>query len=199
MPTPRSIRSATPASRVVGYGNQGRSWALNLRDSGFDVTSACGPTSTRERRDRRRLRDRASSTPRADADVICILVPDDVIPSLPIAAARPTRSSSSRAATRSRSTASTPRATSGMVAPRMLGPEVRRCYEEGIGFITAVRRPPRRHRHARGPHARGRQGDRRPAAGRDRADADAGGRARPRGRAGAVARAQARQRVVRRR
>jgi ketol-acid reductoisomerase len=26
----------------------------------------------------------------------------------------------------------------GMVAPRMLGPEVRSCYEEGIGFITAV-------------------------------------------------------------
>jgi len=26
----------------------------------------------------------------------------------------------------------------GMVAPRMLGPEVRRCYLEGIGFITAV-------------------------------------------------------------
>ena len=25
-----------------------------------------------------------------------------------------------------------------MVAPRMLGPEVRRCYEEGAGFITAV-------------------------------------------------------------
>jgi ketol-acid reductoisomerase len=27
---------------------------------------------------------------------------------------------------------------SGMVAPRMLGPEVRSCYEEGVGFITAV-------------------------------------------------------------
>jgi ketol-acid reductoisomerase len=26
----------------------------------------------------------------------------------------------------------------GMVAPRMLGPEVRRCYSEGVGFITAV-------------------------------------------------------------
>jgi ketol-acid reductoisomerase len=25
-----------------------------------------------------------------------------------------------------------------MVAPRMLGPEVRRCYLEGVGFITAV-------------------------------------------------------------
>ena len=26
----------------------------------------------------------------------------------------------------------------GMVAPRMLGPEVRQCYLEGVGFITAV-------------------------------------------------------------
>ena len=26
----------------------------------------------------------------------------------------------------------------GMVAPRMLGPEVRLCYEEGVGFITAI-------------------------------------------------------------
>ena len=25
-----------------------------------------------------------------------------------------------------------------MIAPRMLGPEVRRCYEEGTGFITAL-------------------------------------------------------------
>jgi ketol-acid reductoisomerase len=25
-----------------------------------------------------------------------------------------------------------------MIAPRMLGPEVRRCFEEGVGFITAV-------------------------------------------------------------
>ena len=29
------IAGATVA--VVGYGNQGRSWALNLRDSGLDV------------------------------------------------------------------------------------------------------------------------------------------------------------------
>lgn len=25
-----------------------------------------------------------------------------------------------------------------MVAPRRLGPEVRRCYRQGVGFITAV-------------------------------------------------------------
>jgi ketol-acid reductoisomerase len=31
-----------------------------------------------------------------------------------------------------------PACDAGMVAPRMLGPEVRRCYTEGVGFITAV-------------------------------------------------------------
>ena len=50
-----------------------------------------------------------------------------------------------------------------MVAPRMLGPEVRRCYEEGAGFITAVGV----HRDvtgtAHGTVARRREGDRRPA------------------------------------
>ena len=32
----------------------------------------------------------------------------------------------------------TPKGDIAMVAPRMLGPEVRRCFEEGVGFITAV-------------------------------------------------------------
>ena len=38
----------------------------------------------------------------------------------------------------------------GLVAPRMLGPEVRRCYEEGVGFITGVGV----HRDATGPPRR---------------------------------------------
>jgi ketol-acid reductoisomerase len=32
---------------VVGYGNQGRSWALNLRDSGLDVTACVRNDDTR--------------------------------------------------------------------------------------------------------------------------------------------------------
>ena len=92
----------------------------------------------------------------------------------PVAAAhraRPTASRSSRAATRSRSTASSRAGDVGMVAPRMLGPEVRLCYEEGIGFITAV--GVHRDVTGRGPgaDARGGQGHRRAAPGRDRADA----------------------------
>ena len=66
---------------VVGYGNQGRPWALNLRDSGLDVTGV------RPQRRHPRARPRPTASPprtssrRRDADVICILVPDDAIPS----------------------------------------------------------------------------------------------------------------------
>src|SRR4029450_13831756 len=68
---------------LIGYGNQGRSWALNLRDSGLDPQVCAPPDASRER-------------PRADgfavaeleapsaADVVCVLIPDDVIPLLPL-------------------------------------------------------------------------------------------------------------------
>jgi ketol-acid reductoisomerase len=121
---------------VVGYGNQGRSWALNLRDSG------CAPVVC-VRRDETREQAIADGFTAADLDVandatvVCVLVPDDVIPSLPL---------------RGRSDGCTIVASGytlafdrlrvdgdlGMVAPRMLGPEVRRCYDDGVGFISAV-------------------------------------------------------------
>lgn len=121
---------------VVGYGNQGRSWALNLRDSGFDVQVCVRADASR---------DQAASdgfTPGtledADgADVICVLVPDDIIPSLPLRGRADTlivvASGYVLAFDRF-----APDGDLGMVAPRMLGPEVRRCFQEGIGFITAV-------------------------------------------------------------
>ena len=121
---------------VVGYGNQGRSWALNLRDSGVDVQVCVRADATREQAgaDGFATSDVAAAS---DADVVCVLVPDDVIPSLPLA----------RPATGLTIVASgytlafdrfDPDGDQGLVAPRMLGPEVRRCYEEGVGFITAV-------------------------------------------------------------
>jgi ketol-acid reductoisomerase len=73
----------------------------------------------------------------SDADVICVLIPDDVIPSLPLnpRADAITIVASGYTLAFERFT---PAGDLGMVAPRMLGPEVRRCYEEGAGFITAV-------------------------------------------------------------
>jgi ketol-acid reductoisomerase len=121
---------------LIGYGNQGRSWALNLRDSGIDVTVCVRADPSRDMA----VADgfATSDLDRAnDADVICVLVPDDVIPQLPLSP-RPDAMvivASGYALAFGRLD---PSCDTGMVAPRMLGPEVRRCYLEGIGFITAV-------------------------------------------------------------
>jgi len=121
---------------VVGYGNQGRSWALNLRDSGLDVSVCVRADASRDQA----VADGFDAGEIADAsaaDVACVLVPDDVIPSLPLR-----RPDDGLTVVASGYTLAfdrfDPAGDIGMVAPRMLGPEVRRCYEEGIGFITAV-------------------------------------------------------------
>src|SRR3954451_9034858 len=68
---------------VVGYGNQGRSWALNLRDSGLDVLVCVRADDTRAaaEKDGFTTNDVEAAS---DADVICLLIPDDIIPTLPI-------------------------------------------------------------------------------------------------------------------
>ena len=121
---------------VVGYGNQGRSWALNLRDSGFAVQVCVRADASREQA----VADGFEPGDLADAstaDVVCVLVPDDAIPSLPL-----TRPDDGLTIVASGYTLAfdrfAPAGDVGMVAPRMLGPEVRKCFEEGIGFITAV-------------------------------------------------------------
>src|SRR3954452_18950437 len=68
---------------VVGYGNQGRSWALNLRDSGIDVQVCARADASREQAQRDGF-DVGEVAAASNADVICILIPDDVIPALPL-------------------------------------------------------------------------------------------------------------------
>jgi ketol-acid reductoisomerase len=121
---------------VVGYGNQGRSWALNLRDSGLDVSVCVRADASRDQA----VADGFTAGEIADAsaaDVVCVLVPDDVIPSLPLR--RPDDGLTILASGYTLAfDRFDPPGDVGMVAPRMLGPEVRGCYEEGVGFITAV-------------------------------------------------------------
>jgi ketol-acid reductoisomerase len=121
---------------VVGYGNQGRSWALNLRDAGVDVHVGVRADATRDQAT-------ADGFAAADveaasaADVLCLLVPDDVIPSLAVEPGPDALVVVASGYTLAFDRLDPP-CDVGMVAPRMLGPEVRRCYEEGVGFITAV-------------------------------------------------------------
>jgi len=129
--------SALEGSRlaVVGYGNQGRPWALNLRDSGLDVTVCVRADATRDRAvaDGFEVADLDAAS---RADIVCILVPDDAIPSLPLVL-RPDALAVVASGYTLAFQRFDPECDVGLVAPRMLGPEVRRCYEEGNGFITA--------------------------------------------------------------
>src|SRR5271165_3409449 len=71
---PAALDGATVA--VVGYGNQGRSWALNLADSGCAPIVCVRRDATREQAvdDGFEAQDVDAAN---EADVICILVPDD--------------------------------------------------------------------------------------------------------------------------
>lgn len=121
---------------VVGYGNQGRPWALNLRDAGHDVTVCVRADATREAAEADGFT-AADLEASSEADVICVLIPDDAIPGLPLApkpdACTVLASGYTLAYDRIELDGDVV-----MVAPRMLGPEVRECYLDGTGFITAV-------------------------------------------------------------
>lgn len=131
---PGSIEGRSIA--VVGYGNQGRSWALNLRDAGLAPT-VCVRADESQRQAEADGFQAAPIEAAGAADIVCILVPDDAIPALPIETRDDTlvvvASGYSLAFDRF-----APAGDLGMIAPRMLGPEVRRCYEEGEGFISAI-------------------------------------------------------------
>lgn len=121
---------------VVGYGNQGRCWALNLRDSGCEVQVCVRADETREQATADGFA-AADIDAASEADVICILIPDDAIPKLNL---RPSEQALTVVASGYTLAFDRfdPPGDVAMIAPRMLGPEVRRSYEEGVGFITAI-------------------------------------------------------------
>jgi len=121
---------------VVGYGNQGRPWALNLRDAGLDPRVCVRNDETRAQAEKDGFATGGIGDAE-DADILCILVPDDVIPHLGLqrAAHQLTIIASGYCYAFKRFS---PAGDQAMIAPRMLGPEVRNCYVEGKGFITAL-------------------------------------------------------------
>src|SRR6516164_4565360 len=63
---------------IIGYGNQGRAQALNLRDSGVSVMIGCPPDTYREAalRDGQVALDIAGAA--AKSDIILFLIPDEI-------------------------------------------------------------------------------------------------------------------------
>ena len=74
-----SNEQSNPRITVVGYGSQGRAHAMNLRDSGFDVTVGLrpgGPTEVQAKADGFEVRAPADAV--RDADLVAVLTPDMV-------------------------------------------------------------------------------------------------------------------------
>src|SRR5881396_1344170 len=64
---------------VIGYGNQGRAWAQNLRDSGLDVRVGTVADASRKQAEADGFQQREIPDAVADADVVCLLIPDEVM------------------------------------------------------------------------------------------------------------------------
>lgn len=78
-----TISSSKPRVAIVGYGSQGRAHALNLRDSGFDVTiglRSSGPTELKAKADGFTVKTPADAV--KDAELVAVLTPDMVQPQL---------------------------------------------------------------------------------------------------------------------
>jgi ketol-acid reductoisomerase len=133
---------ATRRVAVVGYGNQGRAWALNLRDSDVDVTVGT-------------IRDASQDEAREDgfpateigeavrgAGVVCLLVPDEIMGDVVAEHVAPGLEAGNVLCFASGYAVAygevdVPEDVDVvMVAPRMIGVGVRESYVDGSGFIA---------------------------------------------------------------
>jgi ketol-acid reductoisomerase len=129
---------------VVGYGNQGRSQALNVRDSGLAtiVGNLEDDYAARARADGFRVHSIAEACARAD--VIMLLVPDEVMPGVYAEAVRPHLGPGKVLDFASGYTIAfgliepPPGVDVILIAPRMIGPGVRDTYVAGRGFPSFV-------------------------------------------------------------
>src|SRR6185436_15422356 len=127
---------------VIGYGNQGRAWALNLRDSGTDVI--VGTVADASRKAAAEDGFEAHEVPDAvrAADVVCLLIPDAVMGEAVAAhvgsALKPGAAVvfASGYAVAFDEVSLPDGVDVVLVAPRMIGVGVRDCYVDGTGFIA---------------------------------------------------------------
>ena len=129
---------------IVGYGNQGRAWALNLRDSEVDVRVGTVADASRQAADADGFPAREVEDAVRDADVVCLLIPDEVMGDVVSSYIGPVLKPGAAVCFASGyaiafGEVSMPDAVDVvLVAPRMIGVGVRDCYVDGSGFIAFV-------------------------------------------------------------
>jgi ketol-acid reductoisomerase len=129
---------------VIGFGNQGRSQALNLRDSGFEVVIGNRRDDALEQAERDGFRVLPIEEAARCADVVFLLIPDEVMPEVYREQVGPQLRDGACLVFASGYNVAfdlvQPAATLDVVliAPRMIGVGVRETYEEGSGFPSFV-------------------------------------------------------------
>lgn len=129
---------------VIGYGNQGSSWALNLRDSRVDALVGTISDSSREAAAKDGFEAHEIPDAVRFADVVCLLIPDEVMSEVVARDVSPNLREGAAVCFASGyapafGEAPLPdHADVVMVAPRMLGVGVREGYLDGSGFVAFV-------------------------------------------------------------
>jgi ketol-acid reductoisomerase len=129
---------------IIGYGNQGRAQALNLRDSGVRVVvgNIDDDYCSTAKADGFAVQSIASAV--AEADMVVLLIPDEVMPGVFRAQIAPHLQRGSLVAFASGFNVAFERLTCPadvdvvLLAPRMIGAGVRRLYQQGAGFYSFV-------------------------------------------------------------
>jgi ketol-acid reductoisomerase len=127
---------------VVGYGNQGRAWALNLRDSRIDVVVGTVADASRKAAAEDGFEAHEVADAVRAADVVCLLIPDEVMGEAVAAHVGPALKPGAAVVFASGyavafDEVSLPEGVDVvLVAPRMIGVGVRDCYVDGTGFIA---------------------------------------------------------------
>jgi ketol-acid reductoisomerase len=129
---------------VIGYGNQGRSQALNLRDSGLTVIVGSVADASREQAVADGFEVLPIEEAAARATSLLLLVPDEVMPAVFEQSVAPNLSDGDLLDFASGYNVAfglieAPEAVDVvLIAPRMIGPGVRDSYVEGPGFPSFV-------------------------------------------------------------
>jgi ketol-acid reductoisomerase len=129
---------------VVGYGNQGRAQALNLRDSGFEPVIGNRDDAYKDAAIRDGFAVHAINEVAEKADILLMLIPDEVQPQVYESQIRPHLGAGDVLCFASGynifyKTIETPAGVGAvMVAPRMIGLAVRELYTKHLGFPCLV-------------------------------------------------------------
>jgi len=129
---------------VVGYGNLGRSIALNLRDSGLDVVIGNPEDGYRAHAQSEGFEALDIAAAVSGADIVLVLIPDEVMAGCFAEDIAPNLRAGAAVCFASGYVLAyglvtpPPGVDVLVVAPRMLGEQTRRCYESGTGYWSFV-------------------------------------------------------------